>query len=376
MKRKFSAWGLVGFMVFVLISGLVLGCTEPAPAPASAPTPAPTPAPAPAPTPTPAPAPAAPAGQIVWRLDHMWGETDQEHIYLAQAADEILEYTEGRLKIDIYPHFSLGLNPTTPYSNMRDGLCEVAVIFVQIAEGEEPSFAVTEATGIWDSKEQVAEAVEALIPFKQKTYQEVWGSHYVTTEYMTVQLSEVFSNTEDLPTIEDFKGFKVRTPSARQQEIFLSLGAAPQLMKLSDVYMGLKTGLVDGVSSSSRSAYTSKWYEVLKSATTLTTTEAGALDVVVSQKAWDALPDDIKEVVNTVFEGVHQRSKVMAVNPGISSHYRRVLSDMGMKYFELSAADLAKYREACWKVQDKYIATATPRTKEAWEIIKPIVLGK
>jgi TRAP-type C4-dicarboxylate transport system substrate-binding protein len=346
MRKIVLKCGLVGFMALVLVSFLTLG----------------------APTP-------ATAEQIVWKLDHMWAETDQEHIYLTQAANEILEYTEGRLKIEIYPHFSLRLNPTTAYSNMRDGLTEIAAIFVQIAEGQEPSFAVTEATGIWDSKAQVAKAVEALIPFKKKTYREVWGSHYLTTEYMTVQISEIFSNTRELPTLDDFKGFKVRTPSARQQEIFKALGAAPQTMRLPDVYMGLKTGVVDGVSSSSRSSYTSKWYEVLKYATTLGITEAGALDIVVSRKAWDALPDDMKEVVNTVFEGVHQRSKAMAINPGISDHYRRVLAEKGIKYTDLSAADLAKFKKVSWQVQNDYIKTATPRTLEAWKIIKPI-LGK
>ena len=56
---------------------------------------------------------AAPANQIVWRLDFYLPKGDPETIMIQQACDEILEFTEGRLKIDVYPSFSLKLNPRT-----------------------------------------------------------------------------------------------------------------------------------------------------------------------------------------------------------------------------------------------------------------------
>ena len=342
------------FMALVLVSILMLG----APTPAQAQTKAP-----------------APAGQIVWKMDSMWPPNDPETLPLLQAANEILEYSEGRLKIEIYPSFSLRLNPTTGCSNMRDGLTEIANLWVQLVEGQEPSFSVSEAFGIWDSKEQVGKAVDALIPFKKKVYTEVWKSHYLTTKFMAVQMNGQYSNTRELRTLEDFKGFKTRVPGGRQQEIFKAIGAAPVVMPLGDVYLSLKTGVIDGVSSSSKQVIFSKWYEVIKNGMEGIVCEAGAQDIVVSQKAWDALPNDLKEIVTTVFESVHQRTKAMAVNPGMSNLWRRQSEAKGVKYFELSAQDLAKFKEVCWKIHDDFIRNAPPRTKEAWNIIKPI-LGK
>ncbi len=354
MGKTVLRFGLVGFTAFVFVSILMLGTPGAAPAPTSAP---------------------APAGQIVWKMDVMWPPNDPETLSLVQAANEILEFSEGRLKIEIYPSYSLRLNPTTACSNMRNGLTEIANLWVQMVEGEEPSLALTEATGIWDSKEQLAKAIDALIPFKKKVYGEVWKSHYITTKLMAVQVNGQFSNTRELRTLADFKGFKLRVPSARQQEIFKLLGAAPVVMPLGDVYLSLKTGVIDGVSSGSRSLVYSKWYEVLKNGTENIVCEGGAQDIVVSQKAWDSLPNDLKEIVNTVFESVHQRTKVMAVNPGTSNSWKRICEGKGIKYFELPAQDLAKYKEACWKVHNDYLKNATPRAKEAWNIIRPI-LGK
>ena len=348
MKKTVLKYGFAGFMVFLSVSILMLG--------------------------TPGAAP-APSGQIVWKMDVMWPPDDPETLYLVQAANEILLFSEGRLKIDIYPSYSLRLNPATACSNMRNGLTEIANLWVQMVEGEEPSLAVTEANGIWDSKEQLAKAVDALIPFKKKLYDEVWKSHFITTKFMAVQVNGQFSNTRELRTLEDFRGFKLRVPSARQQEIFKLLGAAPVVMPLGDVYLSLKTGVIDGVSSGSRSLVYSKWHEVLKNGTENIVCEAGAQDIVVSQKAWDALPNDLKNLVNTVFESVHQRTRAMAVNPGTSVSWTRYSEGKGIKYFDLSPQDVAKYKEVCWKVHNDYLRNASPRTKEAWNIIRPF-LGK
>jgi len=352
MRKRLLKCGLVGLIALFLVSILVLN--EPTPALAQT---------------------KAPAGQIVWKMDSMWPPDDPETLPLVQAANEILEYSEGRLKIEVYPSFSLRLNPTAGCSNVRDGLTEIVNLWLQLVEGQEPSFNVTEAFGIWDNKEQVGKAVDALIPFKKKVYAEVWKSHYLTTKFMAVQMSGVYSNTRELRTLEDFKGFKTRVPGGRQQEIWKAIGAAPAVLPLGDVYLSLKTGVIDGVASSSKQVIFSKWYEVLKNGTEGIVCEAGAQDIVVSQKAWDALPEDLKEIVTTVFESVHQRSKAMAVNPGMSNLWRRRSEAKGVKFFELSSQDLAKFKGVCWKINDDFIRTAPPRTREAWNIIRPI-LGK
>ncbi len=351
MGRIVIKYGLIGFMSLVLSILLILVQTQ-----VSAQT-------------------KTPVRQIVWKMDSMWPPNDPETLPLLQAANEIFEYTEGRLKIEVYPSFSLRLNPRTGCSNIRDGLTEIANLWVQLVEGEEPSFSVTEAFGIWDNKEQVGKAVDALIPFKRKVYREVWKSHYLTTKFMAVQTSGHYSNTRELRSLEDFKGFKIRVPSARQQEIFKVLGAAPVVMPLGDVYLSLKTGVIDGVSSSAKQVIFSKWYEVLKNGVEDIVCEGGAQDIVVSQKAWDSLPDDLKEIVTTVFESVHQRSKAMAINPGLSNLWKRQCEARGIKFFHLSSQDFAKFKEVCFKIHDDFIKKSTPRTKEAWEIIRPI-LGK
>jgi len=128
MGKLVSKYVGVTFLLFALISGLLLGFAS-----------------------TPSEAAATPANQIVWRMDFYLPQQDLETVLLQQACNDILEYTQGRLKIDLYPSFSLKLNPGTQLSNIRDGLCETACMTVQALEGQEASFAVTEAAGVWAS---------------------------------------------------------------------------------------------------------------------------------------------------------------------------------------------------------------------------------
>jgi len=318
----------------------------------------------------------APANQIVWRLDFYLPKQDPETIMLQQACDEILEFTEGRLKIEVYPSFSLKLNPRTQLRNIRDGLCEAACMNVEMLEGMEPSFAVTEAPGVWASKEDQAKAVDAMVPFKKKVYAEQWKAHYIATKMMTVQTNGIFSAKKPIKTLEDLKGFKMRIPSRRQMEPLKALGAAPQAMPSGEVYMALKTGVLDGASSGSRILVYQKWSEVVKYGLEGLLTTAIAQDIVVNQKAWDAIPDDVKEIVTMVFQALAQRQRAMAVMPGTSKHWRRQCEALGVQFFDLSPQDHDKLEAVFSEEWYKDLEKADARTKEAWAIVKPFTMNK
>jgi TRAP-type C4-dicarboxylate transport system substrate-binding protein len=247
---------------------------------------------------------------------------------------------------------------------------------VQALEGQEASFAVTEAAGVWASKEDQAKAVDALVPFKKKVYSEVWKSQYVATKMMTVQTNGIFSAIKPIKTLDDLKGFKMRVPSRRQQEPFKALGAAPQTMPPGEVYMALKTGVLDGASSGSRILVYQKWAEVVKYGLEGWVAEANAQDIVVNQKAWDAIPDDIKEIVTMVFQALGQKQRVMAVMPGMSKQWRRQCEALGVQYFQLSGQDHAKLEEVFANQWYSDLEKANPRAKEAWDVVKQFTIQK
>ncbi|MBN2058867.1 MAG: TRAP transporter substrate-binding protein DctP [Deltaproteobacteria bacterium] len=313
---------------------------------------------------------AAPADQTVWRLDWYLPKGDPETVWLQQACDDILEFTGGRLKIDVYPSFSLKINPGTQLKNLRDGLMEIACMNVEMLEGMEPSLAVTEAPGIWANKADQAKAVDAMVPFKEKTYADPWGCHYVATKMMAVQMNGIFTTKKPIKTLSDLAGVKMRASSRRSVAPLKALGAAPQSMPSGEVYMALKTGVLDGAQSGSRILIYQKWGEVVKYGIEGQLTSAIAQDICVNQKAWDSIPKDIQEVVTMRFKALGDMQRTMAIMPGTSDHWRRQCEGMGVQYSDWSKGDLDKLEDLFAEEWYKELEKATPRTKEAWDLVK------
>jgi C4-dicarboxylate-binding protein DctP len=94
---------------------------------------------------------------------------------------------------------------------------------------------------------------------------------------------------------EDYNGLKFRIQSSKViQAQFKVLGALPQVMAFSEVYLALQTGVVDGQENTWSNIYTQKMNEVQKY---ITQTNHGYIGyvVIVNKKFWDDLPSDVRD---------------------------------------------------------------------------------
>ena len=66
--------------------------------------------------------------KIVWKM-HQWRPATQEEIpYMQKACDEIFKRSNGRLKIDIYPGFSLGYHRASWLRDIKGGVIDMVFI--------------------------------------------------------------------------------------------------------------------------------------------------------------------------------------------------------------------------------------------------------
>jgi TRAP-type C4-dicarboxylate transport system substrate-binding protein len=291
------------------------------------------------------------------------------------AVDEIYKRSNGRLKIEIFPAFSLGLNPRTWLRDMRDGSIDISLLFSLYVGGEEPSYTITEMPDIWQSREQQLLAADALFNFRKKVLKEVWNSELIATGTIAARNYEINTRAKQIRTLNDLKGLKIRIHSARLEGIMRRLGAAPQFMPLGDVYMAAKSGTIDGALTGAIAIHSTKLNEVFKYAVELTY-EGGIQDIVVSNKAWDPLPDDLKQIVRDVFSLYSLASKARAVQAEQDDSYwkRRNEKDAGMIYNRLSEGDYDKMRKVAMEEFLEWIKTTGGRTLEAWALIRPILI--
>ena len=97
--------------------------------------------------------------------------------------------------------------------------------------------------------------------------------------------------------LEDFKGVKVRVPPSESPHV-KSLGGVPVNMAGPDVYMALERGTLDASFHPWETAFSYRWYEIVRYHTKGDFYLAGLFICTMNTNTWNKLPDDVKKVID------------------------------------------------------------------------------
>jgi tripartite ATP-independent transporter DctP family solute receptor len=107
----------------------------------------------------------------------------------------------------------------------------------------------------------------------------------------------VTNNRRPIASPGDLAGVKLRTPrGVWRVKLFQTLGANPTPMPLSEVFIGLQTGVIDGQENPLAQIWGSKLHEVQEYLSTTAHVYTPAY-VVVSPSRWSALPEEVRAVL-------------------------------------------------------------------------------
>ncbi len=100
-------------------------------------------------------------------------------------------------------------------------------------------------------------------------------------------------------TPADLKGIKLRMPNAEAWlDVGRALGANPTPLGFGEVYMGLKTGTIEGQDNPVPTDNSEKFYEVTHYIV-LTDHMIGYITPIITEKLWQGMPDDYKVYMKT-----------------------------------------------------------------------------
>jgi TRAP-type C4-dicarboxylate transport system substrate-binding protein len=291
--------------------------------------------------------------------------------------DQIFKKSKGRLKIDIYPGFSLGYHRSSWLRDIKNGVIDITCIYNPFTAGEEPSFNVIEMPQIWKSRNQALLAANALSGFKKRVYKEVWGGEMLAQGTILESGSEViFTKNKEIKSVKDLRGLKIRVPGGRYRQLYTKLGAAPQSIKLGEVYMSMKTGVIDGLRTGSGSVYQLKLYEVAHKAVLLGSWPALSQDIVVSERAWNEIPPDLQKIVREEWEkwGAGMMAHVVHQPDVDEIYWQKKNEEKGVEYGQMPEDQLVLIRKAALEVLTAWVKKEGGRVAEAYEMIKPFII--
>ena len=162
--------------------------------------------------------------------------------------------------------------------------------------------------------------------------------------WMTMGERHVTNNRRPIKSVDDMKGLKIRTPSGQAWDLtFRALGANPTPIDIKELYQALQQGVVDGQENPYDNMLVRKFYEVQKhlSNTGHFNDWAG---VFVNKAAFDKLSPEHQKAFRTAMATAVKEQREISEREIATA--RDGLVKGGMIYTELSAAELAKFRDA------------------------------
>jgi TRAP-type mannitol/chloroaromatic compound transport system substrate-binding protein len=130
---------------------------------------------------------------------------------------------------------------------------------------------------------------------------ELYAQHNLFFVGPIIYGSDSMHFTKKWDGIEDFKGLKIRTPPGKATDMLRALGAAVVTLPPGEIYHALALGTIDAADFLSLSTmYGLGIHEVAPYFMTRGLVEpSGTSNLVVRMDLWEALPDDLKAIVET-----------------------------------------------------------------------------
>ncbi len=160
------------------------------------------------------------------------------------------------------------------------------------------------------------------------------------------------NNVRPIESPEDLKGLKMRVP---QQEVYVMnaqiLGANPQEIPYSEVYMALKLGVVDGQDNAVSNIWDFKVYEV-QEYLTITNYATGPDPFMVNLNWYNTLPPDLQKIFDEVAEEAIRYSDRLNREKEIE-YIKRLSNKLKTNY--VTPENIEKFRKATQPVYQYFI---------------------
>jgi TRAP-type C4-dicarboxylate transport system substrate-binding protein len=152
---------------------------------------------------------------------------------------------------------------------------------------------------------------EKAIPTVRDIYEEEFAEWDVASVgYVAIPMLSVsvFCREEPVRTIADLKTKKLRVWARDQVEAFTSLGVAAQIIPQEEMYVAMKTGVVDCALYPALYAHTVSLQEVSKYASFLYPMASGPYVIGVSADRWEKTDDTVKAAISEAAEDLWVRT--------------------------------------------------------------------
>lgn len=278
---------------------------------------------------------------------HIWSTTSWYHGVFVDWAKRIEKGTNGSVKFVMYPARSLA-KPKEYYKMTVMGGADSCIGLPGWVVGRFPLTLLVESPPAFPLGADNGPLYWELYK-TQKPLQEEWKE--VKMIFVTAQTAQHLLVQKPIHTLEDLKGLEIRTygPTTKIVE---ALGGVPVAMPITEAYVALKKGVVNGIMGPWVALDTYKFREVTSYGIELNA-QAAIFVGIMNLKRWNALSPEQQKVIMQNGDWIAKEFG-KRYDAGTKRAYDRALKS-GYKFIKLDSQEMKRWEKRILSTTESYV---------------------
>lgn len=263
------------------------------------------------------------------------------------------EASGGRIEVQLFPNRQLG-DEKAMLDGMRLGTVDAGIITNAVVAQIEPSFQVVDLPFLFANEAQAQKVLDG--PVGQKLAAKLETKGIKLLAFMEGGFRDMINNVRPVETPADVKGVKYRV---MQNPVFIgmfsSLGGNAVPMAWGETFTAVQQGAIDGLEIPLAVIEQNKYFEVTKYLS-LTNHTYSAIDLVISKRVFDRLPEDLRKAVLSAAASATKAQRITA-----AADAKAVLAKLEASGMKVNAVkDIKPFRESVQGVYEQFKPTIGP----------------
>ena len=260
-----------------------------------------------------------------------------------QYVDDIVAMSNGEIQVEMFFSSSVVKSVET-FDAAATGILDCDMTGGGYQTGKNPAFQfVGDIMGGYETPYQQLSWLyfgggkEAAAPLYNKYGMELIG--------WWVYGQESFASSKPIAKVDDFKGWKFRSPPGMETKIFEKLGASPIVMDFTEIFTALETGIIDGADASGLANNVGLGlYDIVKYANFPGFHSMPSDHLACNKAVFDAMPEAHQTIMKVAMEALALRTALTFEKKNAEAAAQ--LREQGVTLSAWAPEELQKFRDA------------------------------
>lgn len=271
------------------------------------------------------------AQDVTWKLNNNFAPARGETKLLHSFADDVGKLSNGKMKIVVHDGGALNLKDADILRWLPTGVAEIGVISASFIGRDAPEINAVYVQGSVGSAAEHEKALPALETIYRDAVKK-WNIHPVGFMAFPVFKAHIFCREEGINTLAALKRKKLRVWSKDLIDTFGRLGVAAQIVPQNDLYVAVRTGVVDCSLYPARLAGTISLQEVAPHASYLFPVAAMPYVIAVDERKWKTLRPDLQKAMTDAAANLYALTKKPDNDAAAEAAAQKKLEEGGAKF--------------------------------------------